>query len=135
MTCDIPKEYLSTVMRMCGIRKADLINMQDFSSDQLRLEFQIPARGLIGFRSELLTLTKGRGIMHHLFLDYQPYKGYIPSRSRGVLIAFEDGITSTYGLYNAQGRGNLFIGPATKVYQGMIVGENKRDNDLEVNVN
>ncbi|MFW6148884.1 MAG: translational GTPase TypA [Atribacterota bacterium] len=135
MTCDIPKEYLSTVMRMCGIRKADLINMQDFSSDQLRLEFQIPARGLIGFRSELLTLTKGRGIMHHLFLNYQPYKGYIPSRSRGVLIAFEDGITSTYGLYNAQGRGNLFIGPATKVYQGMIVGENKRDNDLEVNVN
>jgi GTP-binding protein len=135
MSCDIPKEYLSTVMRMCGIRKADLINMQDFSSDQLRLEFQIPARGLIGFRSELLTLTKGRGIMHHLFLDYQPYKGYIPSRSRGVLIAFEDGITSTYGLYNAQGRGNLFIGPATKVYQGMIVGENKRDNDLEVNVN
>ncbi|HKK83299.1 MAG TPA: GTP-binding protein, partial [Atribacterota bacterium] len=98
MTCDIPKEYLSTVMRMCGIRKADLINMQDFSSDQLRLEFQIPARGLIGFRSELLTLTKGRGIIHHLFLDYQPYKGYIPSRSRGVLIAFEDGITSTYGL-------------------------------------
>jgi len=135
MTCDIPKEYLSTVMRMCGIRKADLINMQDFSSDQLRLEFQIPARGLIGFRSELLTLTKGRGIMHHLFFDYQPFKGYIPSRSRGVLIAFEDGITSTYGLYNAQGRGNLFIGPATKVYQGMIVGENKRENDLEVNVN
>src|SRR6056297_2175653 len=73
--------------------------------------------------------------MHHLFFDYQPFKGYIPSRSRGVLIAFEDGITSTYGLYNAQVRGNLFIGPATKVYQGMIVGENKRENDLEVNVN
>lgn len=135
MTCDIPKEYLSTVMRMCGIRKGELMSMQDFSSDQLRLEFQIPARGLIGFRSELLTLTKGKGIMHHLFLDYQPYKGYIPSRSRGVLIAFEDGITSTYGLYNAQGRGNLFVKPAIKVYQGMIVGENKRDNDLEVNVN
>ncbi len=135
MTCDIPKEYLSTVMRMCGIRKGDLVSMQDFSSDQLRLEFQIPARGLIGFRSELLTLTKGKGIMYHLFLDYQPYRGYIPSRSRGVLIAFESGVTSTYGLYNAQGRGNLFINPATKVYQGMIVGENKRDNDLEVNVN
>jgi GTP-binding protein len=70
-----------------------------------------------------------------VFLEYQPYKGYIPSRSKGVLIAFEDGISSTYGLYNAQGRGNLFIGPATKVYQGMIVGENRRDNDLEVNVN
>ena len=135
MTCDIPKEYLSTVIRMCGIRKGELMNMQDFSSDQLRLEFQIPARGLIGFRSELLTLTKGKGIMHHLFLDYQPYKGHIPSRSRGVLIAFEDGITSTYGLYNAQSRGNLFVNPAIKVYQGMIVGENKRDNDLEVNVN
>lgn len=135
MTCDIPKEYLSTVMRVCGIRKAEMVNMQDFSSDLLRLEFQIPARGLIGFRSELLTLTKGKGIMNHIFLEYQPYKGYIPSRSKGVLIAFEDGISSTYGLYNAQGRGNLFIGPATKVYQGMIVGENKRDNDLEVNVN
>lgn len=135
MTCDIPKEYLSTVMRVCGIRKAEMVNMQDFSSDQLRLEFQIPARGLIGFRSELLTLTKGKGIMNHIFLEYQPYKGYIPSRSKGVLIAFEDGISSTYGLYNAQARGNLFIGPATKVYQGMIVGENKRDNDLEVNVN
>ena len=135
MTCDIPKEYLSTVMRVCGIRKAELVNMQDFSSDQLRLEFQIPARGLIGFRNELLTLTKGKGIMNHVFLEYQPHKGYIPSRSKGVLIAFEDGISSTYGLYNAQGRGNLFIGPTTKVYQGMIVGENKRDNDLEVNVN
>ncbi len=135
MTCDIPKEYLSTVMRMCGIRKGELIIMQDFSSDQLRLEFQIPARGLIGFRSELLTLTRGKGIMHHLFLEYQPCKGYIPSRTRGVLIAFENGITSTYGLYNAQGRGNLFVSAAIKVYQGMIVGENKRDNDLEVNVN
>ena len=135
MTCDIPKEYYNTIMRICGIRKGELVSMQDFSSDQLRLEFQIPARGLIGFRSELLTLTKGKGIMHHLFLEYQPYKGYIPSRSKGVLIAFEDGVSSTYGLYNAQGRGNLFIGPATKVYQGMIVGENKRDNDLEVNVN
>jgi GTP-binding protein len=135
MTCDIPKEYYNTIMRICGIRKGELVNMQDFSSDLLRLEFQIPARGLIGFRSELLTLTKGKGTMYHLFLEYQPYKGYIPSRTKGVLIAFEDGISSTYGLYNAQGRGNLFIGPATKVYQGMIVGENKRDNDLEVNVN
>lgn len=135
MTCDIPKEYLSTVMGMCGIRKGKLMNMNEFSSDQLRLEFQIPARGLIGFRNELLTLTKGKGIMYHLFLDYQPYRGHIPSRSRGVLVAFEDGITSTYGLYNAQSRGNLFVGPAIKIYQGMIVGENKRDDDLKVNVN
>ncbi|MDD4363782.1 MAG: translational GTPase TypA [Atribacterota bacterium] len=135
MTCDIPKDYLNTVMHMCGVRKGELTSMQEFSFNHLRLVFQIPARGLIGFRNELLTLTKGQGIMNHLFLEYQPYKGYIPSRSKGVLIAFEDGITSTYGLYNAQSRGSLFVGPATRVYQGMIVGENKRENDLEVNVN
>ena len=134
MTCDIPKDTMGAVMEICGKRKAKLINMIDFSDDQLRLEFEIPARGLIGFRDEFLTKTKGKGIMHHLFLNYQPYKGYIPHRPRGVLIVFESGVTSIYGLYNAQARGILFVNSARKVYQGMIVGENRRAGDMEVNV-
>jgi len=134
MTCDIPKDCLGVVMEICGRRKAQLINMNDFSADQLRLEFNISARGLIGFRDEFLTKTKGKGIMNHLFLNYQPYKGYIPSRSRGALIVYETGLTTVYGLYNAQERGTLFVGPVTEVYQGMIIGENKRGDDMEVNV-
>jgi len=134
MTCDIPKDTMGVVMEICGIRKAKLINMVDFSDDQLRLEFEIPARGLIGFRDEFLTKTKGRGIMHHLFLNYQTYKGHIPNRSKGVLIAYESGLTSAYGLHNAQARGTLFVNPVTEVYQGMIVGENRRTGDMEVNV-
>lgn len=134
MTCDAPKDTMGAVMEICGKRKAKLINMIDFSDDQLRLEFEIPARGLIGFRDEFLTRTKGKGIMHHLFLNYQPYRGYIPNRSRGVLIVFESGVTSTYGLYNTQARGTLFVNPATEVYQGMIIGENRRAGDMEVNV-
>lgn len=134
MTCDAPKDTMGAVMEICGKRKAKLINMIDFSDNQLRLEFEIPARGLIGFRDEFLTRTKGKGIMHHLFLNYQPYKGHIPNRSRGVLIVFESGLTSTYGLYNAQARGTLFVNSAIKVYQGMIIGENRRAGDMEVNV-
>jgi len=134
MTCDIPKDTMGVVMEICGKRKAKLINMIDFSDDQLRLEFEIPARGLIGFRDEFLTRTKGKGIMHHLFLNYQPDKGYIPHRSRGVLIVFENGVTSTYGLYNAQARGTLFVNSATEIYQGMIIGENRKTGDMEVNV-
>ncbi len=134
MTCDVPKDTMGVVMEICGKRKAKLIDMIDFSDDQLRLEFEIPARGLIGFRDEFLTRTKGQGIMHHLFLNYQPYKGHIPHRSRGVLIVFENGVTSIYGLYNAQARGTLFVNSATEVYQGMIIGENRRAGDMEVNV-
>ena len=134
MTCDAPKDTMGVVMEICGKRKAKLINMIDLSDNQLRLEFEIPARGLIGFRDEFLTRTKGKGIMHHLFLDYQPYKGLIPDRSKGVLIVYESGLTSTYGLHNAQARGTLFVNPVTEVYQGMIVGENRRAGDMEVNV-
>lgn len=134
MTCDAPKDTMGAVMEICGKRKAKLINMIDLSDNQLRLEFEIPARGLIGFRDEFLTRTKGKGIMHHLFLDYQPYKGLIPDRSKGVLIVYESGLTSTYGLHNAQARGTLFVNPVTEVYQGMIVGENRRAGDMEVNV-
>ncbi|MBE3091025.1 MAG: translational GTPase TypA [Candidatus Atribacteria bacterium] len=134
MTCDIPKDTMGVVMEICGKRKAKLINMIDFSDDQLRLEFEIPARGLIGFRDEFLTRTKGKGIMHHLFLNYQPYKGHIPNRPKGVLIVYESGLTSTYGLHNAQARGTLFVNSATEIYQGMIVGENRKTGDMEVNV-
>jgi len=100
----------------------------------MRLEFKIPSRGLIGYRSEFLTDTKGNGIMNHIFHGFEPLKGEIPKRQRGSMIAWEDGESVTYGLYNAQERGSLFISPGTKVYEGMIVGENSRQEDIVVNV-
>jgi len=134
MSCEVPKDTMGVVMEISGKRRAILMNMTELSGDQLRLEFEIPARGLIGFRDQFLTKTKGKGIMHHLFHNYQSYKGPIPHRLRGVLIAFEDGLTSTYGLFNAQARGTLFVNPTIEVYQGMIIGENRRFGDMEVNV-
>jgi GTP-binding protein len=100
----------------------------------MRLEFKIPARGLIGYRSEFLTDTKGNGIMNHVFNSFEPIKGDIPGRQRGSMVAWEDGESVTYGLYNAQERGSLFISPGIKVYEGMIVGENARSEDIVVNV-
>ena len=99
-----------------------------------RLEFSIPARGLIGYRSEFMTDTKGNGIMNSLFDGYEPYKGDIVTRSQGSLVAFESGEAITYGLYNAQERGELFIGAGTKVYEGMVVGRNARADDMDINV-
>ena len=99
----------------------------------MRLEFMIPARGLIGFRSEFLTSTRGNGVMNHVFHSYAPYKGDIAGRTRGSLIAFEAGETSTYGLYGIQDRGTLFIGSGIAVYEGMIIGENSRETDMDVN--
>ncbi len=131
---DVPEEFMGTVMEKLGQRKSDMVNMTSANQGYMRLEFRIPARGLIGYRSELLTDTKGNGIMNHVFHGYEPYKGEIPTRTRGSLIAWEDGEAVTYGLYNAQERGTLFITPGTKVYQGMIVGENARYDDLVVNV-
>jgi GTP-binding protein len=100
----------------------------------MRLEFKIPARGLIGYRSEFLTDTKGNGIMNHVFHSFEPFKGEILGRTRGSMVAWEDGEAVTYGLYNAQERGSLFITPGTNVYEGMIVGENARSEDIVVNV-
>ncbi len=131
---DVPEEFMGTVMEKLGQRKSDMVNMTSANQGYMRLEFRIPARGLIGYRSELLTDTKGNGIMNHVFHGYEPYKGEIPTRTRGSLVAWEDGEAVTYGLYNAQERGTLFITPGTKVYQGMIVGENARYDDLVVNV-
>ncbi len=131
---DVPEEYMGVVMEKLGARKAELINMTSANSGYMRLEFKIPARGLIGYRSEFLTDTKGNGILNHVFWGYEPYKGEIQGRQRGSLIAFETGEAVTYGLYNAQERGRLFITPGTKVYEGMVVGENSRSEDVVVNV-
>ena len=99
----------------------------------MRMQFTIPARGLIGFRAELLTNTKGNGIMNHVFHGYVPYKGDIPGRSRGSLVAFEQGETTGYGIYTLQDRGTMFISPGQQVYEGMIVGENSREMDIDIN--
>ncbi|HEX2927459.1 MAG TPA: translational GTPase TypA [Ruminiclostridium sp.] len=131
---DVPEDFMGTVMEKLGQRKSEMVNMTSANQGYMRLEFRIPARGLIGYRSELMTDTKGNGIMNHVFYGYEPYKGEIPTRTRGSLIAWEDGEAVTYGLYNAQERGTLFITPGTKVYEGMIVGENARYDDLVVNV-
>lgn len=134
LTIDVPEEFTGTVMENLGQRKAEMQNMIPSESGNVRLIFHIPARGLIGFRSELLTDTKGNGIMNHIFLGYEPYKGDIPQRKRGSLIAHEAGEAVAYGLYNAQERGRLFIPAGTKVYEGMVVGENSRADDMVVNV-
>ena len=131
---DIPEDKMGPVMEMLGVRKGEMINMQSQSGGQLRLEFKVPARGLIGFRSHLLTETRGHAVMNHTFNGYEPFKGEMQGRYQGVLVAMETGEATAYGLYSAQERGTLFITPGTKVYEGMIVGENSREQDLEVNV-
>jgi GTP-binding protein len=134
LTIDVPEEFMGTVMERLGVRKAEMVNMTSAQNGDVRLEFKIPARGLIGFRNEFLTDTKGTGIMNHIFNGYEEYKGEIMDRTRGSLIAFESGDSIAYGLFNAQERGTLFIGPGVSVYEGMVVGENARSEDMEVNV-
>ena len=131
---DVPEEFSGTVIEKLSQRKGELKNMGMASGGYTRLEFSIPSRGLIGYRGEFLTDTKGNGIMNTIFDGYGPYKGDIQYRKQGSLIAFEAGEAITYGLYNAQERGTLFIGPGEKVYSGMIVGQNGRGEDIELNV-
>lgn len=131
---NIPDEYTGRIIEILGSRRAEMINMQPMGQNHTRLEFLIPARGLIGFRSDFLTETKGEGIMHHTFDHYGPWKGEITQRLRGVLIAFETGDATAYGIHNVEDRGILFIRPGEKVYTGMIVGEHSRESDLDVNV-
>jgi GTP-binding protein len=133
-TIDVPEEFVGAVMEKLGRRKGELINMTSSKGGYTRLEFSIPSRGLIGYRSEFLTDTKGNGILNTIFDGYAPYKGDIERRTQGSLIAFESGEAVTYGLYNAQERGVLFIQPGTKVYEGMVVGQNPKGEDIEVNV-
>lgn len=132
LTIDVPQEFMGTVMENLGARKADLINMTELAG-YLRMEFVIPARGLIGFRAQFLTATKGNGIMNHVFHGYAPFKGDIPGRTRDALVAFEDGETTPYGLNSVQDRGTLFVGPNEPVYTGRIIGENTREMDMDVN--
>ena len=132
LTVEVPQEYMGAVMEALGTRKAELSNMTELSG-YIRMEFFIPARGLIGFRSELLASTKGNGIMNHIFHGYVPYKGDMSGRSHGSLVAFEQGETTGYGIFSLQDRGTMFISPGQQVYEGMIVGENARDIDMDIN--
>ncbi len=135
LTVDVPQEYVGAVMEKLGQRKAELINMlSEENGDSTRLIFSIPARSLMGYRSELLTDTRGNGVMSHIFLDYEPYRGDIEERERGSLICHETGDTSSYGLFNTQERGRLFVGPGVPVYAGQVVGECSRNEDIVVNV-
>ncbi len=131
---DVPDEYTGAVIESAGLRKATLVNMAPGAQGYTRIEFRIPARGLLGYRSQLLTETRGTCVMNHVFDDFAPFKGELPTRTRGSLVAFEDGEAVSYGLFNAQDRGTMFIGPGQKVYQGMVVGENSRADDIVVNV-
>lgn len=131
---DVADEYSGAVIEKLGQRKGELQNMNVSGGGSTRLEFSIPARGLIGYRQEFMTDTKGTGVLNTIFDGYAPYKGDIQYRKQGSLIAFESGESITYGLFNAQERGTLFIGPNEKVYAGMIVGQNAKAEDIEVNV-
>ena len=134
LVVEVPETYVGSVMNKLGARKAELINMFPDNQGATKLEFRIPARCLIGYRNELLTDTKGFGVMSHVFDGYEPYKGDIQERTRGSLVAWEDGVTTAYGLFNAQERCKLFVGAGVKVYAGMIIGENSREDDITVNV-
>ena len=134
LVVNVPDDAIGTVIEKLGRRKAEMKNMEPAEPGHTKIEFKIPARGLIGYRTEFLTDTKGTGTMNSIFDCYEPYKGDIQSRTRGVLVAFEQGTSITYGLYNAQLRGELFIGPGVEVYEGMIVGINSRNEDIAINV-
>ncbi len=132
LTVEVPQEFMGAVMEGLGPRRAEMISMEELAG-YMKMDFSIPARGLIGFRNEMLTTTRGTGILYHVFQGYAPYKGDIPERTRGSLVAFEAGTTTAYGLNSVLDRGELFIGPGVEVYEGMIIGENARENDMDVN--
>ncbi|MBO4979363.1 MAG: hypothetical protein J6D16_03040, partial [Clostridia bacterium] len=132
VTLDVPAEYVGAVVEKLGKRKGDLLEMMPVGT-RTRIEYLIPARGLFGYRSEFLSDTHGEGIMNSVFEDYQPFRGEITRRYTGSLIASEDGVTTRYGLYNTQDRGQLFVGPQTPVYEGMIVGECPKNEDIAIN--
>ncbi|MBQ9658978.1 MAG: translational GTPase TypA [Clostridia bacterium] len=134
LVVNVPDESVGTVIEKLGMRKGEMVNMEPAEAGHTKIEFKIPARGIIGYRTEFLTDTKGEGVMNHIFDGYQPFKGEVVSRVRGTIVAFEAGKSITYGLYNAQDKGELFIGPGVEVYEGMIVGLNSRGEDLSINV-
>lgn len=134
LVVDVPDEYVGSIMEKLGTRKAEMTNMHSASLGYTRLDFMIPSRGLIGYRTEFMTDTRGNGTLNHVFHGYEPWKGEIRSRLRGSLCAWETGESVTYGLFNAQDRGTLFIGPGVPVYEGMVVGESARGEDITINV-
>jgi GTP-binding protein len=134
LVIDVPEDFQGVVIAQTGTRRGVMTKMVNHGSGRVRLEFRIPSRGLIGFRSQFLTDTKGTGIMNTLFAGWEPWHGAIPSRSTGALVADRTGVATAYAIYNLQERGEIFVEPATPVYEGMIVGENSRQNDMDVNV-
>lgn len=134
LTVNVPDDSVGTVIQKLGTRKGEMINMEPAEPGHTKIEFKIPARGLIGYRTEFMTDTRGEGTMASVFSEYGPYKGDIQSRTRGTIISFESGTSITYGLFNAQARGELIIGPSVEVYEGMVVGINSRNEDLSVNI-
>ncbi len=134
LTIDVPTEYVGPVVESLGRRKGDMVDMKQNAEGSTRLVYHIPSRGLMGFRSELLTNTRGTGVMSHVFYEYEPYMGEIMERTRGSLVVHETGDTSSYGLFNTQERGKLFIGPGVPVYEGQICGECSRNEDIVVNI-
>jgi len=134
LVIDVPEEHQGVVIAQVGERKGVMTKMVNNGSGRVRLEFRMPARGLIGFRSQFMTDTKGTGIMNHIFASWEPWHGAIPSRVNGALVADRPGPATSYAIYNLQERGEIFIDPGTQVYEGMVVGENARPNDMDVNV-
>src|SRR6202021_1746104 len=134
LTVDVPEEFVGVVMEHVGSRKGEVANMHNHGYGRVRVEFRVPSRGLIGLRSQLLTDTRGTIVMNSLFDGYVEWQGEIPHRPTGALIADRGGVSTSYPLWGLQERGELFVGPGVEVYEGMIIGENAKDNDLDVNV-
>ena len=134
LVIDVAEEFQGVVIAQVGMRRGTMTKMVNHGSGRIRMEFRIPARGLIGFRSQFLTDTRGTGIMNHLFGGWEPWHGPIPSRVTGALVADRAGVATAFAIYNLQERGEIFIEPQLPVYEGMIIGENARVNDLDVNV-
>jgi GTP-binding protein len=134
LVIDVPEDHQGIVIAQVGERKGAMTKMVNNGSGRVRLEFRIPARGLIGFRSQFMTDTKGTGIMNHIFASWEPWHGAIPARANGALVADRAGVATSYAIFNLQERGEIFIDPATVVYEGMVIGENARPNDMDVNV-
>ena len=134
LVIDVAEEFQGVVIAQVGIRRGTMSRMVNHGSGRVRLEFRIPSRGLIGFRSQFLTETRGTGIMHHVFAGWEPWHGPIASRPTGALVSDRSGVATAYAIANLQERGEMFVEPGTQVYEGMLVGENSRANDMDVNI-
>jgi GTP-binding protein len=134
LTVDVPEEYLGAVTSLLAVRKGRMEHMTNHGTGWVRLDFIVPARGLIGFRTQFLTDTRGTGIAHHVFEGYEPWSGPLRMRPTGSLVADRSGMTTAYAMFSLQERGTLFVAPGTEVYEGMIVGENSRADDMDVNI-